>query len=163
MGEMKRMDESAKSTGEFADSNIRRRADERGMKSGEAAAHPGIVRDEEGQVQVEPDWGKGPRAVATNATKEDSASARLFSDAEMGDLRSRWDNVQAEFVDEPKRAVKEADQLVATVMQKLTSGFANERTLLEKQWDSGAEVSTEDLRVALQRYRTFFGRLLNAA
>jgi hypothetical protein len=66
-------------------------------------------------------------------------------------------------VDEPRRSVEQADQLVATAMQKLADGFANERASLEKQWGSGDSVSTEDLRLALQRYRTFFGRLLNAA
>ena len=87
----------------------------------------------------------------------------LLSDTEVGALRSRWSNVQAVFVDEPRRSVEEADSLVATVMQRLTEGFANERSSLEKQWDNGDNVSTEDLRVALQRYRDFFGRLLNAA
>ncbi len=87
----------------------------------------------------------------------------LFSDTEVGALRSRWSNVQAVFVDEPRRSVEEADALVATVMQRLTEGFANERSSLEKQWDNGDNVSTEDLRLALQHYRAFFGRLLNAA
>lgn len=87
----------------------------------------------------------------------------LLSDNEIGDLRSRWSSIQAEFVDEPRRSVEQADQLVATAMQRLAEGFANERASLEKQWDSGDSVSTEDLRVALQRYRAFFGRLLNAA
>jgi len=77
-------------------------------------------------------------------------------------LRGRWSNVQASFVDEPRRAVEEADKLVATVMQRLAEGFAGERSKLEKQWDGGENVSTEDLRVALQRYRSFFDRLLNA-
>jgi hypothetical protein len=63
-------------------------------------------------------------------------------------------------VDEPRQTVAEADKLVASVMQRLTEGFANERSGLEKQWDHGDNVSTEDLRVALQRYRSFFDRLL---
>lgn len=87
----------------------------------------------------------------------------LFSDSDVGDLRTRWSDVQAGFVDEPRRSVEQADQLVATAMQRLAEGFARERASLEKQWDSGDNVSTEDLRVALQRYRAFFGRLLNAA
>jgi len=69
--------------------------------------------------------------------------------------------VQTGFVDEPRRAVEEADKLVATVMKRLAESFATERSNLEKQWDRGDNVSTEDLRVALQRYRTFFDRLLN--
>ena len=86
----------------------------------------------------------------------------LFSEADIGDLRGRWSNVQTGFVDEPRRAVEEADKLVAAVMQRLAEGFAKERANLEKQWDGGDNVSTEDLRVALQRYRSFFDRLLNA-
>jgi hypothetical protein len=89
-----------------------------------------------------------------------SPPAPLFSEPEMGDFRSRWSNVQAGFVDEPRRTVEQADTLVASVMQRLAEGFANERAGLEKQWDQGDKVSTEDLRVALQRYRSFFDRLL---
>jgi len=84
----------------------------------------------------------------------------LFSESEMGDFRSQWSKVQTGFVDEPRRTVEEADKLVAAVMQRLSEGFSNERSGLEKQWDSGDNVSTEDLRVALQRYRSFFDRLL---
>jgi hypothetical protein len=84
----------------------------------------------------------------------------LFSESEMGDFRSQWSKLQTGFVDEPRRTVEGADKLVAAVMQRLAEGFANERSGLEKQWDSGDNVSTEDLRVALQRYRSFFDRLL---
>jgi hypothetical protein len=84
----------------------------------------------------------------------------LFSESEMGDFRSQWSKVQTGFVDEPRRTVEEADRLVAAVMQRLAEGFANERSGLEKQWDNGDNVSTEDLRLALQRYRSFFDRLL---
>ncbi|HET9358937.1 MAG TPA: hypothetical protein VFO58_04265 [Vicinamibacterales bacterium] len=84
----------------------------------------------------------------------------LFSESELGEFRSRWSHVQTGFVDEPRRTVEDADKLVASVMQRLAEGFANERSGLEKQWDQGDHVSTEDLRVALQRYRSFFDRLL---
>jgi hypothetical protein len=84
----------------------------------------------------------------------------LFSEPEVNDFRSRWNNIQTAFVDEPRQAVKEADQLVASLMKKLADGFANEREGLEHQWDRGDTVSTEDLRIALQRYRSFFDRLL---
>jgi hypothetical protein len=84
----------------------------------------------------------------------------LFSESEMGDFRSQWSKIQTGFVDEPRRTVEDADKLVASVMQRLAEGFANERSGLEKQWDRGDKVSTEDLRVALQRYRSFFDRLL---
>ena len=84
----------------------------------------------------------------------------LFSESEMGNFRSQWGKVQTGFVDEPRRTVEEADKLVAAVMQRLAESFANERSGLEKQWDRGDNVSTEELRVALQRYRSFFDRLL---
>jgi hypothetical protein len=84
----------------------------------------------------------------------------LFSESEMGDFRSQWSKIQTAFVDEPRRTVEGADKLVAAVMQRLAEGFANERSGLEKQWDRGDNVSTEDLRVALQHYRSFFDRLL---
>ena len=84
----------------------------------------------------------------------------MFSESEMGDFRSQWIKIQTSFVDEPRGTVKDADKLVAAVMQRLAEGFANERSGLEKQWDQGDNVSTEDLRIALQRYRSFFDRLL---
>jgi hypothetical protein len=99
-----------------------------------------------------------PETLARAATV--SEPMPLFTESEMGDFRSQWSKVQTGFVDEPRRTVKDADTLVAAVMQRLQQGFANERSGLEKQWDSGDNVSTEDLRVALQRYRSFFDRLL---
>ncbi len=85
----------------------------------------------------------------------------LFTEVEMQEFRTQWSTLQTDFVDEPRRAVEDADKLVASVMQRLAESFAKERSGLEKQWDRGDNVSTEDLRVALQRYRSFFGRLLN--
>jgi len=84
----------------------------------------------------------------------------IFDEAEAAELRRSWDRIQAGFVDEPRRAVEEADHLVAGTMKRLAETFASERAGLESQWDRGDDVSTEDLRVALQRYRAFFGRLL---
>jgi hypothetical protein len=76
-------------------------------------------------------------------------------------LRGRWKEAQTGFVDEPRKAVEQADALVASAMKRLAEVFAEERSKLEKQWDRGDSVSTEDLRVALQRYRSFFDRLLS--
>jgi hypothetical protein len=73
----------------------------------------------------------------------------------------RWDEIQASFVDRPQEAVQEADALVSDLMQRLTGTFSNERDRLEAQWAKGDDVSTEDLRVALTRYRSFFDRLLS--
>ena len=84
----------------------------------------------------------------------------LFSELEMSDFRAQWSNIQIGFVDEPRRTVEDADKLVAAVMQRLAKVFTDERSSLEKQWDRGDSVSTEDLRVTLQRYRSFFDRLL---
>jgi len=77
------------------------------------------------------------------------------------DFRSRWDTIQTGFVDEPRQAVERADSLVAEVMQELAKTFSDERQKLEAQWGRGDNVSTEDLRIALQRYRSFFTRLLS--
>ena len=74
----------------------------------------------------------------------------LFSESEMGDFRSHWSKIRTGFVDEPRRTVEDADKLVAAVTQRLAEGFANERSGLEKQWDRGDNVSTEELRIALQ-------------
>jgi hypothetical protein len=77
-------------------------------------------------------------------------------------FRSDWSDIQAGFVDEPRESVQKADALVADLMQRLASEFAGERQNLETQWDRGDDVNTEDLRLALQRYRSFFDRLLAA-
>jgi hypothetical protein len=77
------------------------------------------------------------------------------------EFRSQWDRIQVSFVDEPRKAVEQADSLVAQVMQHLARTFSDERKNLEGQWSRGDDVSTEDLRIALQRYRTFFSRLLS--
>ena len=76
-------------------------------------------------------------------------------------FQQRWKEIQTRFVDEPRGAVEDADGLVANLMQQLAEGFAKERERLEAQWGRGEDISTEDLRVALQRYRTFFQRLLS--
>jgi hypothetical protein len=85
----------------------------------------------------------------------------LFDDAVTGELRDRWTDVQSAFVDEPRTAVEQADALVADVMKRLAAVFADERKSLEGQWSRGDDISTEDLRLALQRYRSFFDRLLS--
>lgn len=100
-----------------------------------------------------------PAATAAVMAKEPD-SGPLFSAEEASKLRAQWDSIQVGFVDEPRKAVEEADGLVATAMKRLAEQFADERSRLEGQWDCGGDVSTEDLRLALRRYRSFFGRLL---
>lgn len=84
----------------------------------------------------------------------------LFEQGETENLRSQWQEVQVGFVDEPRAAVQKADELVATTIKRLAEMFAAERSRLEGEWSRGDEVSTEDLRQALRRYRSFFDRLL---
>jgi hypothetical protein len=88
--------------------------------------------------------------------------ASLLEDGELQSITMRWKDIQAEFVDEPEQAVQEADALVAELMQRLAAMFANERAGLEKRLAGDQQVSTEDLRQGLRRYRSFFERLLAA-
>jgi hypothetical protein len=104
----------------------------------------GVARGEGRQIDVQP----------SNATHS------LFPEDVATDFRSRWDRIQTGFVDEPRQAVQEADELVAQAIKRLAESFTQERNRLEGQWDRGDEVSTEDLRIALQTYRAFFQRLL---
>ena len=85
---------------------------------------------------------------------------QLFADAELNGYRTRWGGIQTGFVDEPRKAVEQADGLVGELMQRLTDGFASERHRLEEKWGRNEQASTEDLRQAMQRYRSFFERLL---
>ena len=86
----------------------------------------------------------------------------LLPQQEAGTLRQRWEAIQTAFVDEPQNAVQRADGLVAEVLQRVAETFSSERQTLEGQWGRGEDVSTEDLRLILQRYRSFFVRLLSA-
>ena len=103
---------------------------------------------------------KEPAGAATAVAAEAQATP-LFSHDEANEFRARWDTIQGTFVDEPRRAVEQADSLVAGAMKRLAEIFAAERAKLEGQWDRSEGVSTEDLRLALHRYRSFFGRLLS--
>jgi hypothetical protein len=96
-----------------------------------------------------------------NDRKPAENSAPLFNDEECDKLRSRWMSIQTKFVDEPRKSVEEADHLVAATIKRLAEIFAVERENLERELGRGKDVSTEDLRVALQRYRSFFDRLLS--
>ena len=94
-------------------------------------------------------------------TKEEEKYAPLFENKRADQFRSQWLEIQSQFVDDPSVSVKEADELVDQVIQNVTRMFADERSSLETQWNSGDKVSTEDLRMALRRYRSFFDRLLS--
>ena len=92
--------------------------------------------------------------------QEQESQMPLLAPEVVEDLRSHWDPIQTAFVDDPRTAVKEADELVATAIKRLAEGFAEQRRGLESQWGRGDDVSTEELRLALRKYREFFKRLL---
>ena len=92
---------------------------------------------------------------------EELGSGPLLAQGVAQELRSRWDAIQTGFVDEPRTAVQQADELVALAIKHLAESFAEQRNQLERQWDRGDDVSTEDLRIGLQKYRAFFQRLLS--
>jgi hypothetical protein len=96
------------------------------------------------------------------ATGNAARPGALLSTDDTNGFRPRWDSIQTGFVDQPREAVEQADALVAEVMKRLAQTFADERAKLENAWSRGDNVSTEDLRMALQRYRSFFDRLVSS-
>lgn len=125
------------------------------FNSSEMTKEGGSVAAEAGSIAATPAGNGRP-----DPADEDRA-APLLSPEESKEFHSRWDAVQVGFVDEPRQAVQQADGLVAGAMKRLAEIFAEERGRLDQQWDKGGDVSTEDLRIALRRYRSFFGRLLS--
>jgi hypothetical protein len=135
------------------------------------AGHDGFddgYADNAGRVTAGPAASGPADRSAPDATGDRSAAAgpgpraSLLEDGELQSITMRWKDIQAEFVDEPEQAVQEADALVAELMQRLAAMFANERAGLEKRLAGDQQVSTEDLRQGLRRYRSFFERLLAA-
>jgi len=101
-------------------------------------------------------------AAGSDLGTGDRPHAQLLEDHELQSILAQWKEIQAEFVDEPRQAVQDADALVAELMQRLAQMFASEREQLESRWSSGGDVDTEELRHGLRRYRSFFERLLAA-
>jgi hypothetical protein len=99
------------------------------------------------------------RRSPTGTVREDPL-VPLFEDESAQKFRSRWLAIQSRFVDDPRESVKQADDLVADIIKNVTMSFADRRISLEKHWNSGEDISTEDMRIALKRYRSFFERLL---
>jgi hypothetical protein len=123
------------------------------------------VRPEvESQAEIAPKGGEVAEVPETEITPsgDEGGAAPLLAEEDAGGFKSRWNEIQVRFVDEPRGSVQKADGLVAEMMERLTQMFSEERTRLESQWERGDDVSTEDLRIALQRYRSFFERLLSA-
>ena len=117
------------------------------------------------KVWVDAELAHETKMVETNLQEtpisvNDGSLMALLEREESEHLRTRWNDIQGRFVDEPRSAVQQADTLVSEVIDKITEMFANEHGLLEGQWKQGDDVSTEDLRQALQRYRSFFNRLV---
>jgi hypothetical protein len=127
------------------------------------AGGPQLIRSETRPEETKSNVAKAPdNAELPNGPRaEDTAQEpSLFPSDDLQQLQFRWDQIQTGFVDQPRAAVHDAEQLVASAMQKLSDIFADERSRLERQWSNGS-VSTEDLRLALQRYRVFFRRVLS--
>jgi len=123
-------------------------------------AQAGTARYGEAGDQIRRDSAASPRPGAAVQAADEDRNTPLFSEQEAKDLFSKWDALQVGFIDEPRKAVQQADHLVAIAMKRTAEIFAEERAQLERQWDRGDNVSTEDLRIAMRRYRSFFRRLL---
>jgi hypothetical protein len=139
------------------DARFERRAADADAQAGDTvpATADGPTEPDVSATRSDPD--RAPRG----ADDIDEAGS-LLPDGEESDFQRRWEEIQTRFVDDPRQAVEDADALVAGVMQRIAEGFAQARDGLEGQWSRGEDVGTEELRVALQRYRAFFRRLLSA-
>lgn len=98
--------------------------------------------------------------VRERSVRDTVESETFLPSDRMEELRERWDDIQAGFVDDPRNSVQKAHGLVTTLVNELNEVFTRERSGLESRWNRGEEADTENLRVALQRYRAFFNRLL---
>jgi hypothetical protein len=119
----------------------------------QAATHDGTVQDETAVAAADGTARQKP-------TENVDSDVALFSAEEVDQFRTEWRGLQSDFVDSPRDAVQHADQLVAQVMQSLATTFADHKKSLEGQWSQGEQVETEELRVALRQYRSFFDKLL---
>ncbi|MDQ3472133.1 MAG: hypothetical protein M3447_00200 [Acidobacteriota bacterium] len=127
----------------------KRAPDKSDRRADSQAYEPGITED------------TGRSREAAQLMESQQTETPLFDDSETQRFRADWLTIQTQFVDDPRNAVKQADELVAATMKRLLEIFSGERDNLERDWDRGEDVSTEDLRIALQRYRAFFDRLLS--
>jgi hypothetical protein len=121
--------------------------------------HP--VVDRPGGSQLARNQPSPKARTATTGTSVGDEHMDLFPNEDLVEYRTQWESIQAGFVDQPRAAVEQADALVSEVVTRLTDVFSRERSTLEGQWAKGDDVSTEDLRIALTRYRAFFHRLLS--
>jgi hypothetical protein len=99
-----------------------------------------------------------PAAADTPAAA--GASASLLGSLDAADIRARFRDIQAGFVDEPRQAVEEAGRFVDDLVRQVAEALKAQRGQLA---GATAEGSTEDLRLALRAYRQFVDRLLGMA
>ncbi|MRS03096.1 hypothetical protein EG832_07725 [bacterium] len=123
---------------------------EESVEPQEGVIVPEASHEEAVQAQIPP---VVPKAV-------ESTSLTWLKSEEIDELKSRWNSIQVQFVDEPRKSVEQADALVEEVLKRINQAFTDQRAALDAQWVNQEEVSTEDLRVTLQSYRSFFNRFL---
>ena len=139
--------------------------EERNLTTEDLAAKSSRPREEHPsesrEYETAPDSGAEASLSRPEAATHDEGAQPLLPAPESDAFFRRWEEIQTSFVDEPRRSVEQADGLVAELMKRLAETFAERRSSLEERWERGDEVGTEDLRVTLQRYRSFFQRLLS--
>jgi hypothetical protein len=140
------------------DDDARESTDDTNMRSQRTPADEPLTRDQSQKNEREGD----SRSEARSGVSSRAQHEPLLPEDQTERFTTRWQEIQASFVDQPRDSVEQADALVADLMRRLAASFSTERERLEAQWDRGDDVSTEDLRVALTRYRSFFDRLLSA-
>ncbi|MFB7668076.1 hypothetical protein ACFC1R_29845 [Kitasatospora sp. NPDC056138] len=144
-----------------ADTDDRADRGDRGDRADERAGADGAGRTDAADRTERTDPADRTDEAAERAPAADGEQP-LLSENDEDELRTRWQQIQNDFVDDPREAVHAADLLVADLMQRLATSFADHKRGLEDQWNRGDEVQTEDLRLALQQYRSFFNRLLSS-
>src|SRR2546423_1294611 len=149
------MEQKELSTEELAGQGSSRESERSGEPTDDGA-ESGVAAELAGRARA------GDGSKATEADADGERRPPPLEEAEPEHFRTPWQPIQTPFVDEPRGSVEQADSLVAEVMQQLARSFAQERDRLEEQWERNEDVSTEELRVALTRYRSFFDRLLSA-
>lgn len=155
-----------KREGEESERSEFNRTEREGAGGNDAVAGPSVPADttpisSPPAAAVPSGSASGGAGAATARARDTERNSALFAPNDSQNFRTRWERLQVTFVDEPRSAVEEADRLVNETIQALTRSFATEREKMEQQWHRGEEASTEDLRLALRRYRSFFERLLS--
>jgi hypothetical protein len=131
------------------------------LTTDELAAAGARRRQQGTDAMADPAEDREPEVRSQASNFREAELSPLFSDEEERNFRNRWKDIQTGFVDEPRRSVEQADELIAKLLQRLAGSFSEQRSHLEQQWEKSDSASTEDLRLALRRYRSFFDRLLS--